>query len=74
MYKKVKFLKKNDFNFYTKSYEHKMTLKQLIIAEIERRNKVGKKEKTFEKLEDKIKKNAIKERFKSKMDIYMMSR
>jgi hypothetical protein len=51
-----------------------MTLKQLIIAEIERRNKVDKKEKTFEKLEDKIKKNAIKERFKSKMDIYMMSR
>jgi len=46
----------------------------LIIAEIERRNKVSKKEKTFEELEDQIKKNAIKERLKSKMDIYMMCR
>jgi len=51
-----------------------MTLEQLIIAEIERRNKVEKKEKTFKELEDKIKKNAIKEKLKSKMDIYMMSR
>ena len=51
-----------------------MTLEELIIAEIQKRNKTNKKEKILEELEDQIKKNAIKERLKSKMEIYMMCR
>jgi len=49
-----------------------MTLEQLIIAEIERRS--NKKNEPFKDLEEQIKRNAIKERLKSKMDIYMMCR
>jgi hypothetical protein len=52
-----------------------MSLEQLIKEEIAKRNnKSTQHENTFVELENQIKTKAIRERLKSKMDIYMMCR
>jgi len=51
-----------------------MCLEQLLIAEIEKRNNRNKNKQVFVELENRVKKDAIKERFKSRMEIYMACR
>ena len=51
-----------------------MCLEQLLIAEIEKRNNRNKNKQVFVELENRVKKDAIKERLKSRMEMYMVCR
>jgi hypothetical protein len=51
-----------------------MCLEQLLIAEIEKRNNQNKNKQVYVELENRVKKDAIKERLKSRMEMYMACR
>ena len=71
---KIKKNKKNDYFFNTKFYKIKMCLEQLLIAEIEKRKNRKNDKDVFVELENRVKKDAIKERLKSRMEMYMLCR
>ena len=52
----------------------KMCLEQLLIAEIEKRKNRKNDKDVFVELENRVKKDAIKERLKSRMEMYMLCR
>jgi hypothetical protein len=51
-----------------------MCLEQLLIAEIEKRNDRIKNKDVFAELENRVKKDSIKDRLKSRMEMYMLCR
>jgi len=51
-----------------------MCLEQLLIAEIEKRNNQNKNKQVYVELENRVKKDAIKERLKNRMEMYMACR
>jgi hypothetical protein len=51
-----------------------MCLEQLLIAEIEKRKNRKNVKDVFVELENRVKKDAIKERLKSRMEMYMLCR